>query len=125
VPRAIPRSAWTSAAASFTPIADHGDRAPLALEASHLLDLVLGQHLREHSIDAQRVGHRARRPLVVARQEDHREPAPGKVGHDGPCLVLRRVGHGKKSRHLAIPPSEDCGPAFLLERAGAPLDLVR
>ena len=69
VPMAMPRSAWASAAASLTPSPTMATTFPSPCRRRIDLDLVGGQHLGDHRVDADLGGDRVRRPLVVAGEQ--------------------------------------------------------
>ena len=74
VPMARPRSAWASAAASLTPSPTMATVRPSACSRSTTADLVLGQHLGDHLVDADLGGDRPATACVVAGQQHRGQP---------------------------------------------------
>ena len=66
VPIASPRSAWASAAASLTPSPTMATTRPVPLQPRDHGDLVGGQHVGDHLVDADLGGHGPRRPRSLS-----------------------------------------------------------
>ena len=76
VPIAIPRSAWTSAAASLTPSPTIATDSPDSCRPRHLAGLSAGSTPATTVVDAELLGDVAGRGLVVAGQQHRPQPEP-------------------------------------------------
>ncbi len=103
VPIAMPTSACASAGASLMPSPAIATTRPLGLQALHLRELLLGQHVGDHLGDRQR---RARRP---PRWRDCRRSASRRAGPRRPDARsasrragLDRIGDAEQARQPAV-----------------------
>ena len=94
VPMAMPTCACASAGRVVDAVARHGDHAPADLQRPDRVQLLLGQHLRDHLLDAELAAHRVGGRARVAREHDdaHAHGLRGPSRLPGGCLD--RIGHG-------------------------------
>ena len=103
VPMASPRSAWASAAASLTPSPTMATARPSACSRLTDVDLVRGQYLGDDLGDPDLGGDRAGSGLVVAGQQDRRQPERAEPLDRLGAGVLQRV---RDDQHGAGRPSQ-------------------
>ena len=69
-------------------------------------------------VEAETVGHRARRGHVVARQHDDADSLSVQSVHDGFGVLLDPVGDGDDAADMAVDRDEDGGGAMIAQAVG-------
>ena len=119
-PIAMPRSAWASAAASFTPSPTRPTGIPSACRRRMASTLPSGPHLGEHvgGGDTELGRDRQGGAGVVAGQQDRAQAQAAQPGDGLARVRLELVGDHQRGPGLAVPADQDRGPALLLGGLG-------
>ncbi len=112
-PIAIPRSAFASAGASFTPSPTIATLPNRSCRRSHGRDFVLGKQLGVKLVHADGRGDRLRRSMAVAGQHhDGLDALTAQLGDRVASGLARPIGHGDDADRRALGRDEDRRPAL-------------